>query len=103
MEFRRVLFRSGYYLCLGALQVVGVNHNQRTAGMHLRGGPESAGEAAIHKAGVHGPIVLEGPAEDVVVEAFRRGDVGGWEFDVVDAAVVGGVAHETLHRHRSEE
>src|SRR5438105_8507599 len=68
---------------------------------------EATREAAVLEARVVGAVVGELPAERLLVESFRRLNVGRRELDVVDAAVVlgadlgclvgsGSVAHGSL-------
>src|SRR2546425_1048370 len=55
------------------------------AGGFLR---DPAAQAAVLEARVARPVVLEPPAEDLLIELFRAADVGRAELDVVDPPVV---------------
>src|SRR5581483_846836 len=76
---------------LNGVQVRSIKHNQRTAALDFLLFAESAGQAAIMKARVIRPVILELPPEDGVVEPLGLLEIDGRKLDIVDAPVVGGV------------
>src|SRR5262245_43349232 len=75
------------YLSLGGFQVLGVDHD-KSSSRHRCVCGESTAQAAVMEAGVIGTVIREAPAENFGIEAFRGGDVGRGELDVVDTVVV---------------
>src|SRR5579863_4148580 len=76
---------------LDGLEVRRVEDNQRSRALDLLLLAEPAGQPAIVEAGVLRSVVLELPAEDGVVEQLGFFKIGGREFDVIDAPVIGRV------------
>ena len=76
---------------LQSFHIRGVEHNQWTGAFDFLLFTEAAMQPAIVETGVLRSIVFELPAENSGVEELRLLDVGGGEFDVVDAPVVGHV------------
>ena len=81
---------------LHGLEVGRVDDHQRATGAHLLCSLKAAAQPPIGKAGVIGPVVLEGPAEGGAVEPLGVRHALDGELDVVDAAIVLGVCHNRL-------
>lgn len=78
------------YRPLYGFQVICVEDDQWRADRETRyagGAIESTPEPAIRKRTVVFTIILEAPAEDVVIEGLHGIQVRCWQFDVVDFQV----------------
>src|SRR6266700_1845080 len=75
-------------LRLDVFQTGGVDDHERIGGPDGRVLGEATAQAAILKAGVVRSVVLELPAEDLLIELLGPADIGRAELDVVDLPVM---------------
>jgi len=80
-------------LCLDVFQTGGVDHHERIGGPDGRVLREAAAQAAVLEARVVGSVILEPPAEDLLIELLGPADVRRAELDIVDLPVVIGLRH----------
>src|SRR3989442_534370 len=66
----------------------GVDHHERIGGPDGRVLREAAAQAAILKAGIVRSVILERPAEDLLIELLGPADIGCAELDIIDLPVV---------------
>jgi hypothetical protein len=83
---------------LERFEIVRVEDDQRAAASRLRLSSEAAVQAAVLERDVVRAVVRELPAECLRVERLDCGEVGRAELDVVDAAIVIGLGHESSPR-----
>src|SRR5439155_10527409 len=80
-------------LRLDVFQTGGVDHHEWIGGPDGRVLREAAAQAAILEARVVGPVILEPPAEHLLIELPGPADVGRPELDVVNLPVMLALRH----------
>src|SRR5437867_11083723 len=78
------------------LELSGVDHHQRISGPDGRVLCEAAAQAAILEARVVRSVILEPPAEGLLIEFLGPAQIGRAELDVVDPPVLIALRHRAL-------
>src|SRR5262249_348611 len=86
----------GFEALLGLGQIIGIENDQRPAGLDRTVSRQPTGQAAVGEFAIGRPVVSEGAAECLAVEGARPRDVADVEFDIVDLTILASHAHGQL-------